>query len=98
MAVHIRRHRTEQLGYFSVLKRQHFVSMRKTSRDIMRTAISESPDSRYCRQLYRAALFEIEESTLQATIAETDQAVVLLSPTILHPTHPNTYHHTVPLL
>ena len=36
----------------------------------MSTGISNSPDSRYWRQLYRTALFEIEESKLLARIAE----------------------------
>ncbi len=43
----------------------------------MSTGISKSPDSRYWRQLYRAALFEIEESELPARIAEAEKAVVL---------------------
>jgi hypothetical protein len=43
----------------------------------MRTGISKSPDSRYWRQLYRFALFEIEESELPARIAEAEKAVVL---------------------
>ena len=43
----------------------------------MRTGISKSPDSRYWRQLYRAALFEIEESKLPERIAEAERAVVL---------------------
>ena len=42
----------------------------------MSTGISKSPDSRYWRQLYRAALFEIEESKLPARIAEAEKAVV----------------------
>ena len=36
----------------------------------MRTGISKSLHSRYWRQRYRAALFEIEESELPARIAE----------------------------
>ena len=43
----------------------------------MSTGISNSPDSRYWRHLYRAALFEIEESKLPARIAEAENAVVL---------------------
>ena len=43
----------------------------------MSTGISNSPDSRNWRQLYRAALFEIEESELPARIAEAEKAVVL---------------------
>jgi hypothetical protein len=42
----------------------------------MRTGISNSPDSIYWRRLYRAALFEIEESKLPARIAEAEKAVV----------------------
>ena len=42
----------------------------------MSTGISNSPDSRW-RQLYRAALFEIEESKLPARIAEAEKALVL---------------------
>jgi len=43
----------------------------------MSTAISESPDGRYWRQLYRAALFEINGSKLPERIAEAERAVVL---------------------
>jgi len=43
----------------------------------MSTGISNSPDSRYWRQQYRAAHFEIEESKLPARIAEAEKAVVL---------------------
>ena len=39
----------------------------------MSTGISNSPDSRYWRQQYRAALFEIEESKLPARIAEAEK-------------------------
>jgi len=42
----------------------------------MSTGISNSPGSRYWRQLYRAALFEIEESKLPARLAEAKKAVV----------------------
>ena len=41
------------------------------------TAISKSPDSKYWRQLYRAALFEIDDSKLPGRIAEAEKAVVL---------------------
>jgi len=43
----------------------------------MGSGISKSPDSRYWRHMYRAALFEIEESELPARIAEAEKAVVL---------------------
>jgi len=43
----------------------------------MSTGISNSPDSRYWRQMYRAALFEIQESKLPTRIAEAEKAVVL---------------------
>ena len=43
----------------------------------MSIGISNSPDSRHWRQLYRAALFEIEEDKLPARIAEAEKAVVL---------------------
>jgi len=43
----------------------------------MSTELSNSPESRYWRQLYRAALFEIEESKLPTRIAEAERAVVL---------------------
>jgi hypothetical protein len=38
---------------------------------------SESPDSGNWRQMYRAALFEINDSRLPARIAEAERAVVL---------------------
>ena len=41
------------------------------------TGISNSQDSRYWRQMYRAALFEIQESKLPTRIAEAEKAVVL---------------------
>lgn len=41
------------------------------------TGISNSQDSRYWRQMYRAALFEIQESKLPVRIAEAEKAVVL---------------------
>src|SRR5438309_7893435 len=77
MAVHIRRHRTRPIEVFLGLETATFRQHAKTRRGIMSTAISESPDSRYWRQLYRAALFEIEESKLPARIAEAERAVVL---------------------
>ena len=43
----------------------------------MSTGNPNSPDGRYWRQMYRAALFEIEESKLPARIAEAEKAVVL---------------------
>src|SRR5258707_12107553 len=61
------------LGLETATFRQHA----KTRRGLMNTGISNSPDSRYWRQLYRAALFEIEESELPARIAEAEKAVVL---------------------
>jgi hypothetical protein len=49
----------------------------KTRRRIMSTGISKSPDSRYWRQLYRAALSEIDKSKLPERVAEAEKAVVL---------------------
>ena len=43
----------------------------------MSTGISKSPDSRYWRQLYRAALSEIGKSKLPERIADAEKAVVL---------------------
>ena len=43
----------------------------------MSTGISKSLDSRYWRQLYKAALSEIDESKLPERIAEAEKAVVL---------------------
>jgi hypothetical protein len=43
----------------------------------MNAGISKSPDSRYWRQMYRAALFEINDSKLPERIAEAERAVVL---------------------
>ncbi len=43
----------------------------------MSTGISKSPDSSYWRQLYRAALSEIDKSQLPERIAEAEKAVVL---------------------
>ena len=49
----------------------------ETKRRIMSTGISKSPDTRYWRQLYRAALSEIDKSQLPERIAEAEKAVVL---------------------
>jgi len=46
-------------------------------RRIMSTGISKSGDSRYWRELYRAALYEIDKSKLPERIAEAEKAVVL---------------------
>jgi len=43
----------------------------------MTTSIPKSPDSRYWRQLYRAALCEIDKSKQPQRIAEAEKAVVL---------------------
>ena len=43
----------------------------------MTTAISKSPDRRYWRQLYKAALSEIDKSKLPQRIADAEKAVVL---------------------
>ena len=43
----------------------------------MTTAISKSPDRRYWRQLYKAALSEIDQSKLPQRIADAEKAVVL---------------------
>ena len=43
----------------------------------MSTGIPRSPDSRYWRQLYRAALSEIDKSKLPQRIADAEKAVVL---------------------
>ena len=43
----------------------------------MEPGISKSPDSKYWRQLYKAALFEIDDSKLPGRIAEAEKAVVL---------------------
>jgi hypothetical protein len=43
----------------------------------MSTGISKSPDSRYWKELYRAALSEIGKSKLPERIAEAKNAVVL---------------------
>ena len=43
----------------------------------MNTGISKPPDSRYWRQLYRAALCEIGKNKLPERIAEAEKAVVL---------------------
>src|SRR5229473_4057558 len=84
MAVHIRRHRMRPVGVFLGLETATFASMRKTRRGIMSTGIANSPDSRYWRLMYRAALFEIEESKLPARIAEAEKAVVLRARELFH--------------
>jgi hypothetical protein len=43
----------------------------------MSTGSFKSPDTRYWRQLYRAALSEIDKSKLPERIAEAERAVVL---------------------
>ena len=43
----------------------------------MSTGICKSPDSRYWRELYKAALSEIDKSKLPARVAEAEKAVVL---------------------
>jgi hypothetical protein len=43
----------------------------------MSTGISKFPDSRYWKQLYRAALSKIDKSKLPERIAEAERAVVL---------------------
>jgi hypothetical protein len=43
----------------------------------MNTGICKSPDSRYWRELYKAALSEIGKGKLQERIAEAEKAVVL---------------------
>ena len=43
----------------------------------MSTGVSKSSDSRYWRQLYRAALYEVDKSKLPERIAEAEKAVVL---------------------
>jgi hypothetical protein len=51
---------------------------------IMSTGISQSPDSRYWRQLYKAALSEIDKSKLPERIAEAERAVVLRARELFH--------------
>ena len=43
----------------------------------MTTAISKSPDGRYWRELYKAALSEVDQSKLPQRIAQAEKAVVL---------------------
>ena len=43
----------------------------------MSTGIFQSPGSTYWRQMYKAALFEIDKSKLPKRIAEAERAVVL---------------------
>jgi len=64
-------------GAFLGLKTATFRRHAKTRRRIMSTGISMPPDSRYWRQLYRAALSEIDKSKLPDHIAEAEKAVVL---------------------
>src|SRR5712692_2702844 len=49
----------------------------KRRRRIMSTGICKSPDSRYWRALYKAALSEIGNSKLLERITEAEKAVVL---------------------
>ena len=49
----------------------------KTGDGVMSTGISKSLDSRYWRELYKAALSEIDKSKLPERIAEAEKAVVL---------------------
>jgi len=49
----------------------------KRRRRIMSTGICKSPDSRYWRALYNAALSEVGNSKLPQRIAEAEKAVVL---------------------
>jgi len=50
----------------------------------MRTGISNPPDGRYWRQLYRAALSEIDKSKLPERIAEAEKAVALRARELFH--------------
>jgi hypothetical protein len=60
-----------------ILETTTFRQHAKTRRRIMSTGISKSPDSRYWRQLYKAAFSEIDKSKLPERIAEAKKAVVL---------------------
>jgi hypothetical protein len=51
--------------------------MPNVRRRIMSTGICKSPDSRYWRALYNAAISEIGNSKLPQRIAEAEKAVVL---------------------
>jgi hypothetical protein len=55
----------------------HLVSLRKGGDAYMSTGICKSPDSRYWRELYKAALSEIDKSKLPARVAEAEKAVVI---------------------
>lgn len=50
----------------------------------MSTGICKSPDSRYWRALYKAALSEIGNSKLPGRIAEAEKAVVLRARELFH--------------
>jgi hypothetical protein len=50
---------------------------REQRRWLMSTGISKSPDSRYWRALYRAALSESDKGKLPKRVAEAEKAVVL---------------------
>jgi len=50
----------------------------------MSTGSFKSPDTRYWRQLYRAALSEIDKSKLPERIAEAEKAVVLRARELFH--------------
>jgi len=64
-------------GAFLALKPQHFRRHAKTRKRIMSIGISQSPDSSDWRQMYRAALSEVDKSQLRERIAEAEKAVVL---------------------
>src|SRR3981081_2800528 len=66
---------SDQSVYFD-LETTTFRQYAKTRRRIMSIGTSKSPDSRYWRQLYRAALSEIDKSQLPGRIAEAEKAVV----------------------
>ena len=57
--------------FLSLPLRQHFLSIQMTS------DISKTPDSRQWRQLYRAALSELDKNKLPQRIAQAEKAVVL---------------------
>lgn len=50
----------------------------------MNTASSTSPDSRAWRGLYRAALFEIDETKLPERIAQAEKALALRARDLFH--------------
>jgi hypothetical protein len=64
------------VGVFLGLETATFRQHPKTRRGIMSSGISKYPYSRHWRQMYRAALFETQESKLPARIAEAEKAVV----------------------